>query len=201
MPAGQGLREKDLYKMKRGSFGYLQAAKKASLIKSCLMLATVLIIFFAAYFYFHTKKNVFSILAAVGALPTGRSIVGTVMFMRAKSASLKVKEAADQAAELPEGCSGYDLYLTAYERAYSVSHLTVVDGIVAGITEDEKTDCALCEKHLRDMLRKDRHPGYEVHIYRDLDKYVKEIERLSGLESESLQEDREVMNMILMISL
>ena len=192
--------------MKKGSFGYLKKAGKLSLIKSALMLAAILIVFFAALHHFQTNKNVFSILCAVSAIPTGRSVVETIMFLRAKSASGKVREAVEGLKGLPAGASGYDLYLTAYERSYSLSHAAVLDGTVVGLTEDEKTDCSLCRRHLLDMLKKDNHPGYDVHIYRDLDKYMEELNRLCASADREenpdyIKEDREVMQMILGISI
>lgn len=185
--------------MKKGSFGYLEKARKRSLIKSGLFLAAVLIVYFAAFFYYKSNKNVFSILAAVGALPTGRSIVLSIMFLRAKSASQHVFDAVEKVKGLPEGCSGYDLYLTGYEHSFSISHLAVLDRTVVGLTEDSAMDIRLCETHIRDMVRKDEHVGYEVHIYRDLKEYVKTLQELSAAEADP--EDRAVMNMIFGISI
>lgn len=176
--------------MKKGSYGYLEKARKVSLIKSGLFLAAVLIVYFGALFYFKTNKNVFSILAAVGALPTGRSIVLSIMYLRAGSASARAYEAIEKACSLPEGCSGYDLYLTGYEHSFSVSHLAVLDRTVVGLAEDNSMDIRLCEAHIRDMVRKDEHVGYDVHIYRDLDKYIRTLQELSSAK-ESMKESAE----------
>lgn len=188
--------------MKKGSFGYLENARKKSLIKSGLFLAAVLIVYFGALFYFKTNRNVFSILAAVGALPTGRSIVLSIMYLRAKSASEKVREAVEKVDGLPEGCSGYDLYLTGYEHSFSISHAAVLDRTIVGLTEDDTMDIRLCQNHIRDMVRKDEHVGYEVRIYRDLQEYTDTLSSLSSAESaqEDL-EDRAVMNMLFSISI
>ena len=185
--------------MKKGSFGYLESARKKSLIKSGLFLAAVLIVYFFFFFFFKTNKNVFSILAAVGALPTGRSIVLSVMYLRAESASEKARKAVEKAGGLPEGCSGYDLYLTGYEHSFSLSHAAVLDRTVVGLTEDETMDIRLCQNHIRDMVRKDEHVGYEVRIYRDLQEYTDALKHLSAAESTS--EDRAVMNMLFGISI
>ena len=176
--------------MKKGSYGYLEKARKVSLIKSGLFLAAVLIVYFGALFYFKTNKNVFSILAAVGALPTGRSIVLSIMYLRAGSASARAYEAIEKACSLPEGCSGYDLYLTGYEHSFSVSHLAVLNRTVVGLAEDNSMDIRLCEAHIRDMVRKDEHVGYDVHIYRDLDEYIRTLQELSSAK-ESMEESME----------
>lgn len=185
--------------MKKGTFGYLENAGKKSLIKSGLFLAAVLIIYFGALFYFKTNKNVFSILAAVGALPTGRSIVLTIMYLRAKGASEKVRDAVNEVEGLPEGCCGFDLYLTGYEHSFSISHLAVLDRTVVGLTEDSKVDLQLCRNHIRDMVRKDEHVGYDVQIFTDLQEYIQTLRRLSA--AESTPEDRAVMNMLFGISI
>ena len=158
--------------MKKGTFGYLQGKRMRSLCKSALLLAAVFIIFFAALHHFHTNRNVFSILAAVGALPAGRSIVETIMCFRARGASEAVRAAVDRAAAgesgtgsgLPAETSAYDLYLTSYERAFSLSHAAAGNGRLIGLTEDAGTDCGLCERHILDMLRKEGLRGYRVEV-------------------------------------
>ena len=88
----------------------------------------------------------------------------------------------------------------------ALCHAAVLDGTVVGLTEDEKTDCSLCRRHVLVMLKKDNHPGYDVHIYRDLDKYMEELNRLCASADREenpdyIREDREVMQMILGISI
>jgi hypothetical protein len=98
--------------------------------------------------------------------------------------------AIEKACSLPEGCSGYDLYLTGYEHSFSVSHLAVLNRTVVGLAEDNSMDIRLCEAHIRDMVRKDEHVGYDVHIYRDLDEYIRTLQDLSSAK-ESMEESME----------
>ena len=51
-------------------------------------------------------------------------------------------------------------------------------------------DIRLCEAHIRDMVRKDEHVGYDVHIYRDLDEYIRTLQELSSAK-ESMEESME----------
>ncbi|MDO5132055.1 MAG: hypothetical protein Q4D81_03610 [Eubacteriales bacterium] len=165
--------------MKKGSFGYLRGKRILSFLKSALFLASVFVTYFAALRHFGTNKNVFSILAAVLALPAGRSIVETVLCVRARSASEEAREAITRAVELPGGTSGYDLYLTAYETAFSLSHAACGKDRVIGYTEDPGTNPALCAQHIAQMLAKDDTYGYKVTIYTDLDTYLRELETLA----------------------
>lgn len=164
--------------MKKGSFGYLQKKRVFSLVKSILFLAAVLIIYFTALHHFHTNKNVFSIIAAVGALPTGRSIVETIMCFRARSASEKVRQQVEEIPGLNSCYSLYDLYLTSYERAYSLSHAAIGNGLLVGLTEAPDTDCRLCEQHIIDMAAKEDIDGFKARIYRDLDEYTAALKEL-----------------------
>ena len=158
--------------MKKGSFGYLQKKRVFSLVKSILFLAAVLIIYFTALHHFHTNKNIFSIVAAVGALPTGRSIVETVMCYRARSASDRVRQKVEEIPGISSCYSLYDLYLTSYERAYSLSHAAIGNGLLVGLTEAQDTDCRLCGQHICDMAAKEGIEGFKADIYRDLDEYA-----------------------------
>lgn len=158
--------------MKKGSFGYLQKKRVFSLVKSILFLAAVLIIYFTALHHFQTNKNIFSIIAAVGALPTGRSIVETVMCYRARSASDMVRQKVEEIPGISSCYSLYDLYLTSYERAYSLSHAAIGNGLLVGLTEAQDTDCRLCGQHICDMAAKEGIEGFKADIYRNLDEYT-----------------------------
>lgn len=191
--------------MKKGTYGYLHRKRIFSIVKSVLFLAAVLLIYFAALRHFHTNKNVFSILAAVGALPTGRSIVESVMCLRAVSASAAVQDAVSGIRGMSRVLSGYDLCLTAYERAYSVSHLAVGQETVLGLTEDPGTDPRLCGQHIAKTLAGNGLDGYSVRILNDRDAYCRELSRLCASAEDAggdIQEtDRHVMNLLLAVSL
>ena len=171
--------------MKKGSFGYLKKKRILSAVKSLLLLAAVFICYFAALRHFHTNKNIFSIAAALGALPAGRSIVMTIMLMRARGASEYVRAAVDAVRGLQPGWSGYDLCLTAYDTAFSLSHAAVMAGRVVGLTENPQTNCRQCEDHIRQILEKNGLTGYEVRIYDSLEPYRKALESLAALTGKS----------------
>lgn len=158
--------------VKKGSFGYLNWKKRISLGKSILFLSAVLVIYFAALHHFQTNKNVFSIVAAVGALPTGRSIVETIMCMRARPASARIQEAVRGLAGLNPADSAFDLYLTAYDNAFSLSHAAVAGRCVYGLTEDPALDRRLCEQHIREMLERGGQKGFTATVFHETDAYL-----------------------------
>ena len=188
--------------MKKGSFGYLKKKRALSAVKSLLLLAAVFICYFAALRHFHTNKNIFSIAAALGALPAGRSIVMTIMLMRARGASESVRGAVDAVRGLQPEWSGYDLTLTAYDNTFSLSHAAVAAGCVVGLTESPQTDCRQCEEHIRQTLEKAGLTGYEVRIYDSLRPYQKALEDLAALSGKGNgTEDERVMKLLYSVSL
>lgn len=196
--------------MKKGVFGYLSGKRIFSVLKSILLLAAVLAVYFAALRHFGTNRNVFSILAAVGALPTGRSIVETIMLVRARGASQAVKEGLSGIGGLDDGRCGYDLYLTSYEKAYSLSHAAAGRGRLAGYTEDPSTDPAQCARYIEGMLSKEGLTGYQASVYSDLEEYLKILRedifpaaagRDGAQENGSREQDKKVMQLLFAISL
>lgn len=173
-------------------------------MKSLLFLLAVLAVYFLALRHFGTNKNVFSILAAVGALPTGRSIVETIMLLRARGASQAVREAVSGVKGLDPKASGYDLCLTAYETTYSLSHAAAGKGRVIGYTESASTDPAQCARYIESMLAKDGLAGYRVLVYTDLAEYRKALGNIISPapgEGSGQEEDEKAMELLYAISL
>ena len=165
--------------MKKGIFGYLRKKRTLSLIKSALLLSAVFIIYFCALRHFHTNRNIFSIVAAALALPAARSVVVSILCLRAKSASDAVRELVDSIPGVDPRTSGYDLYLTSYDNAFSISHAAVGNGRVAALTESPQTDCRLCAQHISELLKKDGHTGYDVTVYADPARYREALSELT----------------------
>lgn len=181
-------------------------------MKSALLLAAVFVIFFAARAYFHTNRNVFSIVAAVGALPAGRSVVVSILCLRARGASDKVRRMVLSVPGLDPARSGYDLYLTSYERAFPLSHAAAGNGTLVGFMEDGAADAGLCGEYLRQTLDKEGFPGCEVRIFHDPDAYVQALAQAAAVDAgdnaqggtagrTDLAQDRRVMELLYAISL
>ena len=69
----------------KGDFGYIAYRKKVAIIRTVICLAISVGIYVIGLVINGTQKNVFSIIAALGCLPTGWSAVNMIMFIRAKA--------------------------------------------------------------------------------------------------------------------
>ena len=166
----------------KGTFGYLKKRRVRSLLRSVLELAAVLAIYFTAWAILKDNKNVFTILAALLCIPTGKSIVDTIMCFLASGCSDDAHERIEAALKAAPGeyPVSYDLYLTGYQKNFALSHAAVCDGAICALTETDKCDIAEGQKHIRTVLGNDGLTGYTVKIFRDTDKYLERISRMSG---------------------
>lgn len=164
-------------KIKKGDFDYISHQRKVSLIRSIILYIIPLTIFLIGYFYNgRDVRNILTLVAVLGLLPAAKSMVGTIMFFRAKGCSAAAKA---QIMESGENFHHYfDFYFTAYERNYPLSHMMLLNQALIGVTEAAKCDVRECEKHLQNHLRQEGIKDIAIKIYSDLDEYC---ERLAEL--------------------
>lgn len=162
---------------KKGTYGYIKRGRKILTALTVLLLAAVFGIYFGAQWYFGTNKNVFTIVAALSCIGVGKCVVDMVMFYKAGYCS----EGAREIIELHIGrlSGAYDLYMTSYDKNFSLSHTVCAAKSVCAFTEDPKCDVKAGELHIRSMLENDGFKGYTVKIFRNLDKYTERLDDLN----------------------
>ena len=80
----------------KGSYGYILYSRKKALIRSIISVALCFIIFLTGLVMYGSNKNYFSIIAALGCLPMGISVVNCIMFYRSGFCSLSSYEKSQQ---------------------------------------------------------------------------------------------------------
>ena len=105
----------------KGTFGYLKKRRIRSLIRSAFELAAVLAIYFTAWAILKDNKNVFTIMAALLCIPTGKSIVDTIMCFLATGCSDDAHARIEEVLAAAPGTfpASYDLYLTGYQKNFA----------------------------------------------------------------------------------
>ncbi|MDO4284365.1 MAG: hypothetical protein Q4C60_03425 [Eubacteriales bacterium] len=188
-----------MFGKKKGEFGYIEAGKKKMILLTALMLIMVLLLYFVPLWYFGTNKNLFTILAALGCLPLGKSAVSMVMFLRARGCSPQVRSAV--LAHAGEVSGAYDLYMTSYSKNFQLSHLAAAGKNVCAFTETASCDAQAGEKHILKMMEDNGFHGYTVKIFYNLDKYVKRLDELNALQGESRKDFSALFRLLYSISL
>ncbi len=166
-------------KVAKGSFGYIEYNRKFAVVRTIAALAICLIIFFTGLIMHKSNKNIFSIIAAVGCLPTGLSAVNMIMYMKAHPCS---KEAYDKIESHRKGLLiRYDLEMTSYEENYSIAAATVLDKNVICFTENKELDITNCEKHIRNQIAQSGYSDYTVKVFKDINAFCTRLDQLEQI--------------------
>ncbi|RKM57182.1 hypothetical protein D6853_03970 [Butyrivibrio sp. X503] len=166
-----------LGKVSKGEYGYITYRKKFALIITVITLAITIGIYLTGIIMYKSPKSAFSIIAALGCLPTGWCGVNLFMFIKAKACSAEDHKKI-------ENCRGgllirYDHVITSYDKNYYVNASTVLDKNICCYSSDDDMDISDCEAHIKKMMAQGGYSSYSIKIFTDIDKYC---DRLLQLE-------------------
>ena len=163
----------------KGNYGYILYSRKKSLIRSIISVALCFAIFLTGLVMYGSNKNYFSIIAALGCLPMGISVVNCIMFYRSGFCSSSSYE------KIQKHKGGlfvqYDLEMTSEKENYSVAAVTVIEKNVCCFTEDRKLDIPDCERHILLQISQSGYSHYAVKVYKDIDEFCKRLDQLEKL--------------------
>jgi hypothetical protein len=183
----------------KGSFGYIQNRRKFTALRTILYFALSISLYVAGYVTTGSNRNLLTIVAVLGCLPSCKSAVNFIVFLRAKGCSQELRDAVEKFDT--ELTSFYDLYFTSYQKNYQVSHMVLKGNVLCGITESEKCDVNEAQKHLEQMLSQEGIKNMTVKIFSDRRKYIDRLGQLVELETEENKNRDEIVNLLYSISL
>ena len=183
----------------KGSFGYIQNRKRFTAVRTVLYFALSISLYVAGYVTTGSNKNLLTIVAVLGCLPSCKSAVNFIIFLRAKGCSQELRDAVKKFDT--ELTSFYDLYFTSYQKNYQVSHMVLKGNVLCGITESVKCDVNEAQKHLEQMLLQEGIKNMTVKIFSDRRKYIDRLSQLTELETEETKNRDEIVNLLYSISL
>ena len=169
-------------RVSKGEFGYIKSARKKAIIRTVICLIVCVGIFLTGFIIYKSNKNMFSIIAALGCLPTGWSAVNMIMFLRAKTCSEEVYNKIE--AHRGGLFIQYELEMTAYETNYPIAAATVLDKNVCCYTEQKDLDVSDCEKHIHSQIMQSGYSSYTIKVFKDLDKFLLRLDQLESLRKE-----------------
>lgn len=180
-------------RVSKGSYGYIEYQKKFTVIRTVAYFAISLMVYGIGIYSTGSSKNLLTIVAVLGCLPSCKSAINMIMFFTAKGCS---KEAWEKISTYDDKLTGfYDMYFTSYQKNFPISHMVLKGNVVCAYTENEKCDCGAGEKHLEQMLLQDGYKNMTIKIFNNLDKYV---DRLGQLEKSDAEENKNRNGMIQM---
>lgn len=186
-------------RVKKGCYGYIDYQKKATIIRTVLFFALSLGLYGIGIYSTGSNKNLLTIVAVLGLLPSCKSAINMVMFLKAKGCS---EEAKEKIAPFDDKLTGfYDMYFTSYQKNFPISHMILKGNIACAYTEDAKCDCNAGEKHLEQMLLQDGYKNMTVKIFNQIGKYTDRLSQLIELDAEENKNKDGMIQMFYSISL
>ena len=169
-------------KVYKGDFGYIKHNRKKAIIRTAIALAATILIFVTGLLMYHSQKSVFSIIAALGCLPTGWSAVNMIMLLKAKPCS-------EEDYEIIKKHTGgllihYDHIITSYDKNFYINASTVLDKNIICYTADKNMEVSDCEKHIKKMMAPSGYSSYSIKIFEDIDKFCDRLDQLERLRTE-----------------
>lgn len=182
----------------KGEPDYLIRQKKLSTIKTAISFAAAIIIFIIGYAIYHTRENIFTIIAVLALLPASRNTVSMIMFLKTPAYDTRLCNQIQQIAEIP---MLYHLYLTSYQKNYAMTCMTARGANLIGFSEFDKCDVNSCKEHIEGILTQNGIKNINVKIFGKNDYKMFE-ERLKQLQAqEAGKHDEELLSLMCDISL
>lgn len=166
-------------RVSKGNFGYIESSRKFAIIRTVCALLACLAIFLIGLFINHSNKSAFSIIAALGCLPSGLSAVNMIMFLRAHPCSGKAHDIIES--HRGQLLIRYDLEMTSYDENYGIAAATVLDKNVCCFTEDKALDVVNCEKHIKNQISQSGYSSYTVKVFKDIDAFCNRLDQLEQI--------------------
>lgn len=157
----------------KNTYGYIDSQKKYEVLRTLLYVLISISLYIAGCVATKSNKNFLTIAAVLGVLPSTKSLIGMIMFLRYKSCSLSVYEKICYAVSesIPQL---YDLVFTSEKINFAFSHASYADKTIYLFTESELDEAAFV-KHLETYLERTEIKGVGLQIFKDIDSYMKSI--------------------------
>ena len=168
----------------KGDYGYIDAHKKAQLLKTFIFFLLPAVIFIIGYVTAKSRMNLFTVVAVVGCLPACKELVNVIMFWKRHSLPRELYEEMEQHMAGME--HAYELVLTTYDKNYPVHSLVIRGNEVAGYTTLKDTDLKPLEAHITKILKENRLSAVHVHIFPDLKTYLDRADALAKRDPEEI---------------
>lgn len=188
-------------RVKKGSFGYLHSQTRWEIGKTILFFAISFSLLAAGIITTGSKKNLLTVAAVLGMLPSSKSAISMFMFIKSIGCSMAAYEKVKGIAEDIENPvkTVFDTYMTSYSMNYPISCISIRNHCVCGLTESNSCDSQKAEEHISSMLKENGFHDMTVKVFNSLDKYVERMKEMQALEIGKEEED--VLELMLQLSL
>ncbi|MCD8039612.1 MAG: hypothetical protein LUE96_11095 [Lachnospiraceae bacterium] len=184
-------------KPKKGEYRYPEYERKRVIIRTFIYFAASLAVFLLGYISTGTRENLLTIVAVLGLLPSSKSLVSVIMYLRIPKFSPGIYDEIAKHAGTVRVL--YSMYLTSYKLNFPINCFAVRGGNLIGFTEFASCDADACEKHIRDILNQNSINGVTLKIFRERHRFTDRLLQLEALEADG--KEKEILTLLGEISL
>ena len=170
----------------KGTIEYLNKKKKQNLLITILCFLAVIIIYVTGLIIYKNNRSVYTVIAAVAALPAAKALLSFIMVAPHKM--LGQEQLAD-VWKVIEGKSFQTLYhliITSEEKAMLLSVVLIYNGHIMIYSESPKQDCSELESYIKKIVTC---KYSSIKVYKDLSEMLKRAENLRNHEKDANNSD------------
>lgn len=165
-------------KIEKGDYGYIDKSKIRQLIITLLLLVIVVVIFYTGIIRYGHTKSIFTVLAAVSAIPAAKYAVAYIVMLPYRTGS---KMNYDKLVNYHNITVLSDLLISSTEKVINIVFAVVRDNSVFCYIPNDKYDRVKVEKYLKSFLGKECKIS-AVKAFKDFESFEKSAKTLDGNE-------------------
>jgi len=167
--------------VKKGMYGYIQYQRIVELVKTLIMLALSIGLYFLGIYSTGSNQNLLTFVAVLGCLPMAKFFVSFIMFVKAKGCSKDLYDEINAKGLKP---LFYDLYFTEFKLNFQCSLLVYKKKCLIIMSEDSCIQINEGEAHLKKVLENCGYDNVTVKIYTDKKKFIERFIELNSFDEE-----------------
>lgn len=165
-------------KIKKGDAGYLKRRRQRLLVKLLIEAAIIAGLLILGIIETGTRLNLLTVVAILGCLPAGKTLVELIMVFPHKSIEEDIaKEIADKTELLT---TAYDMVMTSTDKIMPIDCAVIYGNTICGYTSSKKIDINYTTKHIKQILEKNEYSQVTVKIF---DNYKAFLSRAEGMQN------------------
>jgi hypothetical protein len=169
-----------LQRLKKGEFGYPLYERKVVIIRTAAYFAISIAVFLLGIYSTGSKENLLTIVAVLGLLPSSKSLVSVIMYMRIPKFNEEIyKQIKAHEGDVPVI---YSMYLTSYKLNFPINAFAVRGSNLIGYTEFKSCNTHACEEHIKDIFNQNGIKNITIKIFNNGKNFTERLDQLQNME-------------------
>lgn len=167
-------------RINKGEFGYINNRKVLTIIRTFVLFALALGLYFIGYVNTGSNKNILTIIAILGLLPASKSCVNMIMFLRFKSLDAVIFSEFSETANSNDYDASliYENVFTTTEKSYYLPALFYRNHTIISYCENKSNEALnTIENHIKESIKIEK-IDVTVKVFKDKEQFL---DRLNGL--------------------